>query len=67
MLMVLVGLDHPPTLDAATHLDPRRRVAGWLTLLLFVATFIPVPISPLEGGVGPKPDELIPAAIWLRR
>ena len=41
--------------------------AGWLTLLLFVATFIPVPITPLEGGTGPKPEELIPAVIWFGR
>jgi membrane-associated protease RseP (regulator of RpoE activity) len=67
VLMLIVGLDHPPTLDAITHLDPARRAAGWLTLLLFVATFIPVPITPLEGGNGPRPDELIPAAVWMGR
>jgi len=67
MLMVVVGLDHPPTMDPVTDLDPARRLGGWLTLLLFVATFIPVPITSLEGGTGPRPDELIPAAIWLGR
>jgi membrane-associated protease RseP (regulator of RpoE activity) len=65
VLMVLVGLDHPPTLDHETPLDPRRRLAGWLTLVLFVATFIPVPIRMLEGGSGPRPDELIPATLWF--
>jgi membrane-associated protease RseP (regulator of RpoE activity) len=65
ILMLLVGLDHPPTLDLETPLDPRRRLAGWLTLMLFVATFIPVPIRMLEGGGGPSPDELVPAALWF--
>ena len=63
--MLLVGLDHPPTLDHETPLDPRRRLAGWLTLVLFVATFIPVPIRMLEGGSGPSPEELMPATLWL--
>jgi membrane-associated protease RseP (regulator of RpoE activity) len=66
-LMVLVGLDHPPTIDSVTDLDPSRRLAGWLTLLLFVGTFIPVPISPFVGGTGPRPDDLIPAAVWFGR
>jgi hypothetical protein len=48
-----------------TRLDPRRRLAGWLTLALFVITFIPVPITPLEGGSGPQPDELVPAVVWM--
>ena len=64
-LMLLVGLDHPPTVDPRLELDPARRFAGWLTVALFVGTFIPVPIIPMEGGAGPKPDELIPAAVWF--
>ncbi len=67
VLMLVVGLDHPPTLDVITRLDPVRRAAGWLTLLLFVATFIPVPITPLEGGNGPRTEELIPATVWMGR
>jgi membrane-associated protease RseP (regulator of RpoE activity) len=65
VLMLFVGLDHPPTADAMTRLDPRRRLAGWLTLALFVVTFIPVPITPLEGGSGPQPDELVPVVVWM--
>lgn len=65
VLMLFVGLDHPPTLDHTTPLDPRRRLAGWMTLMLFVATFVPAPITVLEGGVGPRPDELIPAVLWF--
>ncbi len=65
VLMLFVGLDHPPTADTITRLDPARRLVGWLTLLLFVATFIPVPISPFAGGNGPRPDELIPVTVWI--
>jgi membrane-associated protease RseP (regulator of RpoE activity) len=64
VLISLIGLDHPPTLDRDTPLDPRRRLAAWLTLALFVATFIPVPIRMLENGSGPSPEELIPATLW---
>jgi len=65
VLMVLVGLDHPPAIDGATVLDPGRRIAGWLTCVLFVATFIPVPIRMIDGGAGPRPEELIPAMSWF--
>lgn len=65
VLMVMVGLDHPPTLDRDTPLDFGRRLLGWLTLVLFVVTFVPVPITTLEGGSGPQPDELVPVMVWL--
>jgi len=65
VMLVLVGLDHPPTVDASVALDRPRLVAGWLTLVLFVMTFIPVPIQILEGGAGPRPEELLPATVWL--
>jgi membrane-associated protease RseP (regulator of RpoE activity) len=43
VLVTMLGLDHPPTVDD-TPLDPRRRVAAWLTIALFVITFMPVPL-----------------------
>ncbi len=48
VLVVMIGLDHPPTLDD-TPLDPARRVAAWLTIGLFIACFMPVPIE-VAGG-----------------
>jgi|SRR5579885_588312 len=45
VLLVFLGLGHPTAIDAETPLDPRRRLAAWLTLGLFVLTFSPVPIS----------------------
>jgi membrane-associated protease RseP (regulator of RpoE activity) len=67
VLMLLVGMGHPPTLDRVTPLDRLRRTAGWLTLALFVMTFVPVPITPVEGGAGPRPEDLIAAAAWFAR
>jgi hypothetical protein len=42
VLVTVLGLDHPPTVDD-TPLDPARRVAAWLTIGLFAITFMPVP------------------------
>jgi membrane-associated protease RseP (regulator of RpoE activity) len=64
-LMLFIGVDHPRTLDHDADLDPRRRLAGWMTLVVLALTFIPVPIAPIEGGPGPSPDELIPALVWF--
>jgi membrane-associated protease RseP (regulator of RpoE activity) len=44
-LLLILGIDHPPTLDRTTPLDPARRIAAWATLALFVVTFIPVPFA----------------------
>jgi membrane-associated protease RseP (regulator of RpoE activity) len=43
VLVTVLGLDHPPTIDD-TPLDPRRRIAAWLTIVLFAITFMPVPL-----------------------
>ena len=40
-----LGLGHPSTVDRDTPLDIRRRIAAWLTVVLFAITFIPIPIS----------------------
>ena len=44
VLVTLLGLDHPPTVDD-TPLDPARRIAAWATIALFAATFMPVPLA----------------------
>jgi len=44
-LLLFIGLDHPPTFDNVTPLDPRRRLAAWLTVGIFVLTFMPNPIA----------------------
>jgi len=40
----VVGLGHPPAL-VEEPLDARRRVVAWLSLVIFVLTFVPVPVS----------------------
>jgi membrane-associated protease RseP (regulator of RpoE activity) len=45
LLLLLVRLRHPPVLDPATPLDPRRRLIGWLCVALFAACFAPVPFE----------------------
>jgi membrane-associated protease RseP (regulator of RpoE activity) len=43
-LMVILGIKHPPVIYWESPLDPRRRLAGWSALLIFIITFTPVPI-----------------------
>lgn len=43
-LMVILGIKHPPVIYWEHPLDPRRRLAGWSALLIFIITFTPVPI-----------------------
>jgi membrane-associated protease RseP (regulator of RpoE activity) len=45
MLVSFLGLRHPPIMDYSSHLDTKRKVIGWLALLVFVVTFIPLPFS----------------------
>ena len=41
----LVGLGHPPVQDQGTVLGKTRLAIGWLAVVIFVLTFIPIPIS----------------------
>lgn len=43
ILLFFLGIDHPPVVYEWIPLDGRRRVIGWITLFLFVATFTPAP------------------------
>jgi membrane-associated protease RseP (regulator of RpoE activity) len=63
-LLLFMGIGHPPTVDQETTLGPFRLLLGWLTLAMFILTFIPVPILIIEGGVGPAP-ELVPVVYEL--
>ncbi|HKI06440.1 MAG TPA: site-2 protease family protein [Thermoanaerobaculia bacterium] len=45
LIVLLIGLYHPPVYDESTPLDPKRRVLAWLAFLMFVLAFMPVPIA----------------------
>lgn len=44
-LMLLLGLGHPPVRHWEMPLDPARRLVSTLALIIFIITFIPVPIT----------------------
>lgn len=58
VLVLALGLGHPSTIDAATPLMGARRLSAWATVVLFIVTFSPVPIS----IVSPQDQPLPPAA-----
>lgn len=45
VLMLVLGIKHPPVLYWEVPLDPRRRFAGILSLIIFIITFIPEPFK----------------------
>ncbi|HEY7531124.1 MAG TPA: site-2 protease family protein [Gemmatimonadota bacterium] len=45
IMLLVVRLGHPPTLDTELPLDGRRKLVGWLTLLLLVLCFHPMPFE----------------------
>ncbi|MFZ5866227.1 MAG: site-2 protease family protein [Thermodesulfobacteriota bacterium] len=44
-LVFFLGLRHPAPLDPITPLSRGARLLGWTALVLFILTFVPVPIS----------------------
>ena len=45
ILVTLLGIKHPSLMDGQIALDRRRKIIGWLSLAVFVLTFIPLPIT----------------------
>jgi membrane-associated protease RseP (regulator of RpoE activity) len=45
VLLLILGLRHPPVLYWEVPLDYKRRFIGWLAFVIFVFTFIPVPFK----------------------
>lgn len=43
----LLGVRHPPPVDAEAPVDPTRRVIGYVSLAIFAVCFIPVPFTGL--------------------
>ena len=45
VLLLVLGLRHPPVISWEVPLDTRRKVIGWIAFLIFILTFIPVPFK----------------------
>jgi len=45
ILVTLLGIKHPPLMEGQIALDRKRKIIGWLSLAVFVLTFIPLPIA----------------------
>jgi membrane-associated protease RseP (regulator of RpoE activity) len=45
VLLIILGFRHPPIMYSTIPLDPKRKLIGWAALIIFVLTFIPVPVS----------------------
>jgi membrane-associated protease RseP (regulator of RpoE activity) len=51
VVVLIVGLRHPRLIDENKPLDPRRRLIAFACLILFVLSFMPIPVSlvPIVG------------------
>jgi len=45
VLLLILGLRHPPVIYWEVPLDPKRKFIGWLALVIFILTFIPTPFQ----------------------
>lgn len=45
VLLIILGRRHPPVLQWEVPLDTKRRFIGWVSLTIFIFTFIPVPFK----------------------
>lgn len=48
VLMLILGIKHPPVIYWETPLEGKRRFIGILTCIIFVITFVPVPFKVLS-------------------
>ena len=53
VLLIFLGLGHPATSDTDMPLRGTRRVCAWATIVLFIVTFTPVPVSLVQPTVPP--------------
>jgi membrane-associated protease RseP (regulator of RpoE activity) len=44
LIVLVIGLYHPPVWDEREPLDASRRMLAWLSLVIFILSFMPVPL-----------------------
>lgn len=44
-LITLFGFKHPPLIDETIQLDKKHRIMGYVSIIIFIITFIPVPFE----------------------
>ncbi len=44
IIFFIIKLDHPPVMDTSP-LDTKRKIVGWLTILIFIVSFSPNPFT----------------------
>jgi len=47
MIALIGGLKSAPIVDDSLNLTPRQRALGYISIVIFILTFIPVPFSVL--------------------
>jgi membrane-associated protease RseP (regulator of RpoE activity) len=47
VLLLVLGLKHPPVIYWEVPLDRKRKIIGWVSLVIFILTFIPMPFRML--------------------
>jgi membrane-associated protease RseP (regulator of RpoE activity) len=67
VLVLALGLGHPSTRDIDSPLRGGRRLAAWATVLVFIVTFSPVPVSFTAPKVGLPPQNEGPSYSVLYR
>jgi membrane-associated protease RseP (regulator of RpoE activity) len=48
IIILFLGLKHPPVVDEATPLSPGRRIIAFVIVLIFILSFIPDPVKELD-------------------
>jgi len=57
VLLIGLGLGHPATTDTDMPLRGLRKICAWATIVLFVVTFTPVPVSLVQPSAPPPSHE----------
>ncbi len=45
VIMIVLGYRHPPVVYPHIQLDRKRRLIGWISLIIFILTFTPTPVQ----------------------